>query len=117
MRYDVRCRDASGNETLVSVHADTDEQACAAALRILNSWLAVTALPATVELPARMPCPEPAPEPTPTPVVVEQTEEVIEIGRIVHKGTVVDWIGTRIGRVPEGAAADAFRAARERVAA
>lgn len=115
MKYDVRCRDAGGHETIVSVEAGTDELACAAALRILNSWLAVNALPATVELPA--PAPRPKPDPaTTTPAVSEQTEEVTEIGRIVHKGTVVDWIAVRAGR-RDGAIARALIDAKNRVAA
>lgn len=110
--YTVVCQDAVGHETTVTVSADTDEHACAAALKTLNSWLAVRALPATVELPK----PQTTKVVPPAPVAEVAEEEPLQIGRIVQKGTVIDWIESRAGG-GVGSVGAALIEARERRAA
>lgn len=102
MRYHVLCQDAVGRKTEVTVHADTDQRACDAALRTLNSWRAVRAMPTVTK---------------PIPSLVERTVERAEeddhdvehavepeirqpktVGRIVHKATVADHRG-RVGNL------------------
>lgn len=45
LEYRVSCQHADGRREVVAVLARTDEQACDAALRILNSWRAIAAVP------------------------------------------------------------------------
>ena len=47
MIYEIECQDAAGNFRRVRARGATDEIACAAALKALNSWRAIRALPAT----------------------------------------------------------------------
>lgn len=110
--YTVICHNAEGRRVTVTVTAATDEQACAAALKTLNTWLAVSALPATVVLPKPKQIVEP---PVSAPAVKEDT--TLEIGHIVSRGTVVDWIASRSDRDGVGAVGAALIAARERDAA
>jgi hypothetical protein len=113
--YEVTCQNDAGRRVTVKVTASTDEQACAAALKTLNTWLAVSALPATVELPKPQ---KAAPAPPAPPVAAVEEEPVLQIGQIVHKSTVVDWIELHIDpRNGRSAVAEAFLAARERIAA
>jgi len=43
--YRVTCQDAIGHTTTVTVKASTDEKACEVALKTLNSWRPVRAVP------------------------------------------------------------------------
>lgn len=44
--YDVQCQDAAGKTVTVVVRATTDERACDLALKQLNSWRVLHAVPA-----------------------------------------------------------------------
>lgn len=112
MRYIVSCQDALGHRLDVPVHASTDEKACATALRTLNSWKALHALPTKAEAPEA---------PARRIEATTQTEQNVEhavadeqhsIGRIIYRETVREAVTQRRG--PLGSLGHAIKRANER---
>jgi hypothetical protein len=94
VKFRVVCQDSSGRRTTVTVTADTDEKACAAALAGLNSWRAVRALSPREAEPTPAPAAAPAASQPPVPRPPEDRPKPSRVQglRIVHKAGPRDWI-------------------------
>jgi hypothetical protein len=110
IHYKVTCQDETGRKTEVVVRAGTDAQACDAALRTLNSWRAVRALPhARRQAPQAPPVAEPVVETAELQTEVEVRAPRVPGPRVLELTTPSDWV--RDARGKPTAMAEAFRKA------
>lgn len=109
MRYRVHCQNSVGRTLKVDVQASTDEEACNAALRLLNSWRAVRALTVTkAEIVPTM-----SGNAVSGPLGIEEHGTVRREGRgpkVIREATVIDFVALR-KRGPVGTVGAALLAA------